>query len=71
MNPMWAWIVGVISAGAATLFAAADSALLAFHASEPETPVGAGFVERERAHRALAMARVLAYIVAEIGRAHV
>jgi CBS domain containing-hemolysin-like protein len=63
MNEIVAWVVGILTAGAATLFAAADSALLAFHASDTQATDG-GFAERERAHRALSMARVLAYIAA-------
>lgn len=58
-----AWIIGVVATAAAALFACADSALLAFHASETEAPPGV-LAERERAHRALSMARVLGYIFA-------
>jgi putative hemolysin len=59
-----AWVIGILTAGAATLFAAADSALLAYHASDTTATTDAGFAERERSHRALSMARVLAYIAA-------
>jgi CBS domain containing-hemolysin-like protein len=58
------WVIGALTALAATLFAAADSALLAYHASDTATPTDVGFAEREREHRALSMARVLAYIAA-------
>ena len=64
MSILWVWVVGILAALAATLCAAADSALLAFHASETDTPSSAGFAERERAHRALSMSRVLVYITA-------
>src|SRR5438477_9577181 len=64
MTGLWAWIVGIVAAVAATLFATADSALLAFHASEASAVSDAAFIDRERRHRALAMGRVLAYIAA-------
>ncbi|MDB4876087.1 MAG: transporter-associated region [Gemmatimonadetes bacterium] len=64
MIELWAWAVGLIAAALATLFATADSALLAFHASESSTASVHAFSERERLHRALSMARVLAYIAA-------
>ena len=64
MSTLTAWLL----AGAATLVAAvlatADSALLAFHASEASTTTNAAFAERERAHRALSMGRVVAFITA-------
>jgi len=63
MSQIMAWIIGVVATAAAALFACADSALLAFHASETEAPAGA-IAERERAHRALSMGRVLGYIFA-------
>jgi len=63
-----AWIIGVVATAAAALFACADSALLAFHASETEAPAGA-IAERERAHRALSMGRVLGYIFDSLLRA--
>jgi putative hemolysin len=63
MTMLWAWIIGLGAAVAATIFATADSALLAFHASSTDdaTP---DFMrgDRERAHRALSMARILAYV---------
>ncbi len=62
MMNVWPWLVGVLAGAAATLFAAADSALLAFHASEVEPPTSEAFAERERRHRALSMGRVLGYI---------
>lgn len=71
MSELWPWLVGVIAGAAAATFAAADSALLAFHAAEAEAPSGPAFAERERRHRALSMARVLGYIAsgAAFGRA--
>jgi putative hemolysin len=60
----WAWVVAAVAVLAATLFATADSALLAFHASESSTASEHAFGERERLHRALSMGRVLAYIAA-------
>jgi putative hemolysin len=64
MTELWAWAVGVLAAASASVFATADSALLAFHATDTEAPTVAGMAERERQHRALSMARVLAYIAA-------
>jgi CBS domain containing-hemolysin-like protein len=64
MSEITAWIIGVVATAAAALFACADSALLAFHASDTAAPTSAGFAERERAHRALSMARVVGYIIA-------
>ena len=64
MNETTAWIIGVVATAAAALFASADSALLAFHASDTEAPNSVSFAERERQHRALSMARVLGYILA-------
>jgi CBS domain containing-hemolysin-like protein len=64
MIELGVWIVGILAGTAATMFAIADSALLAFHASETEVPNSDTFADRERRHRALAMARVLAYIAA-------
>ncbi len=58
------WIVGMLAALTATLLSIADSALLAFHASESASASGPAFAERERLHRALSMARVLVYVVA-------
>ena len=64
MNLLWAWAAASIAAAVATLLATADSALLAFHASESSTTSEHAFSERERLHRALSMGRVLAYIAA-------
>jgi magnesium and cobalt exporter, CNNM family len=64
MTTVEAWLVAVGAALIATLFATADSALLAFHASEASTVSTAAFSERERLHRALSMGRVVAYIAA-------
>ena len=58
------WVIAIAATAAAMLFATADSALLAFHASEASSASDAAFAERERRHRALAMGRVLAYIAA-------
>ena len=62
MMTLWAWAVASIATAVATLLATADSALLAFHASESSTASEHAFAERERLHRALSMGRVLAYI---------
>lgn len=64
MTPFQAWLVAIGATLIATLFATADSALLAFHASEASPVSSAAFAERERLHRALSMGRVLAYIAA-------
>ena len=64
MTLIWSWVVAVVSTLVATLLATADSALLAFHASEASSVSDAAFAERERLHRALSMGRVLAYITA-------
>jgi CBS domain containing-hemolysin-like protein len=69
MTIVWAWLVAVIAAGAATLFSTADSALLAFHASETTAVSESAFAQRERLHRALSMARVVAYIAAGVALA--
>jgi CBS domain containing-hemolysin-like protein len=58
------WAIGILAALTATLLSIADSALLAFHASESASASGPAFAERERLHRALSMGRVLAYITA-------
>jgi putative hemolysin len=65
----WAWVVAAVAVLGATLFATADSALLAFHASESSTASEHAFGERERLHRALSMGRVLAYIAAGVSLA--
>jgi putative hemolysin len=57
-----AWSIGIGAALIAALLSMADSALLAFHASESSGQSGSAFAERERLHRALSMGRVLAYI---------
>ncbi|HEV8446852.1 MAG TPA: hemolysin family protein [Gemmatimonadaceae bacterium] len=59
-----AWIVGAVATLVASACAAADSALLVSHVSETATVWDAEFADRERDHRALSMARVLAYVVA-------
>jgi putative hemolysin len=56
------WAIALAAVICAILFATADSALLAFHASESSTASEHEFAERERLHRALSMGRVLAYI---------
>src|SRR3954470_24215045 len=58
------WVIGILAALTAMLLSTADSALLAFHASESSSTSGAAFADRERLHRALSMGRVLAYIAA-------
>ena len=64
MTPIVSWILSIAATITATVLAIADSALLAFHASEASAPSDAAFAERERLHRALSMGRVLAYITA-------
>ena len=56
------WLIGIVAASTATVLSMADSALLAFHASESSSTSGPAFADRERLHRALSMGRVLAYI---------
>jgi len=58
------WIIGL--AGIATAFAcaAADACLLVSHVAETTSAWDVEFAERERQHRALSMARVLAYVIA-------
>src|SRR5262249_39226644 len=58
------WIVGVSATLGAVACAAADSALLVSHVTETSTTWDAEFADRERDHRALSMARVLAYVIA-------
>ena len=58
------WLVAVVVAVVAGVFSAADSALLAFHASDKVPVSETDFADRERKHRALSMARVLAYVTA-------
>src|SRR5262245_45494718 len=63
MTAAWAWVIGIGSAVAAMLLSIADSALLAIHATGTEQPVPDALrAERERTHRALSMARILAYV---------
>src|SRR4029079_3938069 len=57
-----AWTIGIGAAVIAAVLSAADSALLAFHASESSGESGPAFAERERLHRSLSMGRVLSYI---------
>jgi CBS domain containing-hemolysin-like protein len=64
MTPLESWLLAIGATLVATVFATADSALLAFHASEGSPVSTTAFAERERLHRALSMGRVLAYIVA-------
>ena len=64
MTPTVSWVVSAVATLIATALAMADSALLAFHASEASTSSDTSFAERERLHRALSMGRVLSYIVA-------
>jgi putative hemolysin len=58
------WAIGIAAVATAMLLSMADSALLAFHASESSSTSGAAFADRERLHRALSMGRVLAYVAA-------
>ncbi len=63
MTEAWAWLIGGGAALAAMLLAIADSALLAIHATAADEPTPeATRAERERTHRALSMARILAYV---------
>jgi len=64
MMQLMPWVIGILAALMATLLSIADSALLAFHASESTSASGPAFAERERLHRALSMARVLVYVAA-------
>ncbi|HET7372028.1 MAG TPA: hemolysin family protein [Gemmatimonadaceae bacterium] len=58
------WLITVVTVVAAAVLSMADSALLAFHASDASTAAPNVFVDRERRHRALSMGRVLAYVTA-------
>jgi CBS domain containing-hemolysin-like protein len=60
----WSWTIAIVAVLCATLFATADGALLAFHASEASAASDAAFAERERRHRGLSMARIIAHIAA-------
>src|SRR5437870_2065453 len=64
MTELWGWIIGALAAVGATLFATADSALLAMHSPDGSANTGPAFAHQERLHRALSMARVLAYVAA-------
>ena len=64
MIEIGAWVVAIVVATLAGVFSAADSALLAFHASDKFPVSETAFADRERKHRALSMARVLAYLTA-------
>jgi CBS domain containing-hemolysin-like protein len=64
MNALSAWLLAGAATILATVLATADSALLAFHASDTATTSTDDFASRERSHRALSMGRVLAYITA-------
>ncbi len=66
----WAWVIGTSAALVATLFSAADSALLAFHVAGSSANPDVALAERERLHRALSMGRVLAYLAAGAALAH-
>jgi putative hemolysin len=63
-----AWLVALVAMIVAGLAAIADGALLGGHsAAEPAPNVVGALRRRERAHRALALARVLAHLVAGAG----
>jgi CBS domain containing-hemolysin-like protein len=63
MTQAWAWLIGIGAALAAMLLSIADSALLAIHAAAADQPIPDNVrAERERTHRALSMARILAYV---------
>jgi putative hemolysin len=69
VSPLTAWLLAGGATLVAAVLAAADSALLAFHATDGSTMTTEAFAERERAHRALSMGRVLAFITAGAGLA--
>jgi putative hemolysin len=58
------WVVGLAGIATAFVCAAADACLLVSHVAETTSAWDVEFAERERQHRALSMARVLAYVVA-------
>src|SRR5438034_4992284 len=65
------WLLALASVTLALLCAIADSALLAAHAADrsgsaPARPLA----DRERLHRSLSMARVLAYVIAGVTLGH-
>jgi magnesium and cobalt exporter, CNNM family len=64
MIEIGAWLVAIVVAVLAGVLSAADSALLAFHASDKFPVSETAFADRERKHRALSMARVVAYVTA-------
>ncbi len=64
MTLAWAWAIEIIAVACATVFATADSALLAFHASDSSAASEHARGDRERLHRALSVGRVLAYVTA-------
>ena len=67
MTDVWAWIIGSVAAFGATMLCMADAALLAAHAvdaGDDESASVALRTDRERTHRALSMARIVAYVTA-------
>ena len=58
------WLIAVIAVLVAFVLSTADSALLAFHASDAAAAAPSAIADRERRHRALSMGRVLAYVTA-------
>jgi CBS domain containing-hemolysin-like protein len=58
------WLIAALAVLVALVLSAADSALLAFHASETNGAPHSAVADRERRHRALSMGRVLAYVTA-------
>ena len=58
------WIVGVAAILTALVCATADACLLVSHVAEASSAWDVEFSARERQHRALSMARVLAYVIA-------
>jgi putative hemolysin len=64
VSPTIAWLIAVTTTFIAAVLATADSALLAFHASQASAASNLSVPERERSHRALSMGRVLAFITA-------
>jgi putative hemolysin len=64
-----AWLVAAGATTAAAAFAAADGAVLNLEARDTSTPPGTArpVRHRERAHRALAFARILTYLAAGAG----
>jgi CBS domain containing-hemolysin-like protein len=58
------WTIGILAALTAFACAAADACLLMSHVAETTSAWDVEFADRERHHRALSMARVLAYVIA-------